>query len=77
VLAMQQSIDVSCRLGPQQQTLCGSVQQLNDGTDRDGSTDRQTPYHYINPIQHTMQAVLINMKAESHFDHFVQLPDGN
>ena len=41
--AVQQSINISCTPGPQQQTLCSGMQQ-SSGTDRqmDRQTDRQT-----------------------------------
>jgi len=40
--AVQQSINISCTPGPQQQTLCSGMQQ-SSGTDRqmDGQTDRR------------------------------------
>jgi len=44
---LQQSIDISCPLGPQQQTCSSSVRRL-DGTDRqtDGQTESVTiPFH--------------------------------
>ena len=52
--AVQQLIDISCRLGTQQQNCRMLLQRLIDGT------DRQTPYRYTDPAAYMyMQAVLI------------------
>ena len=54
--AAQQSIDISCRRGPQHYNsepaaaACGG---------RMGQTDRRTPDRCIDPAPHTMRAVLI------------------
>jgi len=42
---VQQSIDISCPPGPQQQTRRSGVRRPNDGTD--GQTDGRTPDRYI------------------------------
>ena len=55
--ARQQSIDISCSPGPQQQTRRTLLQQAN-GTDKqtDRQADGRTPYRFIDP---TMRAVPI------------------
>ena len=52
--AVQQSIDIFCRAGPQQQSLIAAV----------GQTDGQTPDRCIDPAPHTisLQVVPINIK---------------
>jgi len=50
VPAMQQSINISYLMSPQQQTRCTLLQQAN-------WTDRWTPYNFIDPAPHTMWAV--------------------
>ena len=56
--AVQQSITISCLLGPQQQT---PLQQHAVAEWWDGQTDRQTDVcSFIDPALHTMWAVTIN-----------------
>jgi len=55
--AVQQSIDISCHL-PAKSTAANSQQWLCCCGHMLGQTDGQTPYHYIDPAVHTMQAPL-------------------
>jgi len=54
-LAMQQSINISCQPGPQQQTSSGGFAAVDPCWDR--QTNGRTPYCYINPALLTMRAV--------------------
>jgi len=54
----QQSIDISCPLGPQQQTYSNEVQQP-DGTG--GQSDGRTLDSYIDPALHAMEAVPLRL----------------
>ena len=57
--AMQQSIDISCRLGPQQQRVCCCKPMLGQ-TDR--QTDGRTPDRCTNSTPHSMLAVPITIR---------------
>ena len=48
-MLLQQSIDISCPPGPQQQTCNSELRQSN-------GTDRRTPYPFIDPAPHTGSA---------------------
>ena len=55
--AVQQLIDVCCQLGPQQQTDCSGLQQLNDGMN--GQTVKQRmPDSIIGPALHTINIIM-------------------
>jgi len=56
--AVQQSIDISCLLGPQQQTRRTMLQQSIAGTDR--QTDGRTPYRYTHPAAYHASSVKNN-----------------
>ena len=58
---MQQSIDISCPLGPQQQTRRTLLQRSIDGTERqtDGRTDGRTPNRCIEPVEYYASSVII------------------
>jgi len=58
---VQQSIDISCPLGPQQQTRRTLLQRSIDGTERqtDGRTDGRTPNRYIEPVEYYASSVII------------------
>jgi len=65
--AVQQSINISCTPGPQQQTLCSGMQQ-SSGTDRqmDGQTDGCTKVSTVNKTAsgHTKLFVAGNLKKQ-------------
>jgi len=48
--AMQQSIDIACPPGPQQQTRSSGNVAVSPCWDR--QTDKRTPYRYIDPALH-------------------------
>ena len=52
----QQSISISCSLGPQQQSMASKWDRQTD-RQTDGQTYGGKPYHYIVPVLHTMRAV--------------------
>jgi len=59
---LQQLIDISCWLGPQQQTCRSKKSGFAKAAGlllwAHAGTDRQTPYRFTDPAPHTMQAVL-------------------
>jgi len=55
--AVQQSTNIFCPPGPQQQTRCSGVRRPNDETDR---RDGQAPGRFIDPATHTIRAVSID-----------------
>jgi len=59
LLQSQSLINISYLLGPQHQTRRTLLQRAN-------GMDRQTPYRYIDPAPHTMQATL---KTEKIYEH--------
>ena len=59
-LAMQQSIDISCPPGPEQQTQQWSAA----GKQWDKRTDGRTPDQYIGPAQHTTRVVPISANVK-------------
>jgi len=56
--AVQQSIDISCPPGPQQQTRRTLLQRSTAGTDR--WKDGRTPYRYTDPAAYYKREVSIN-----------------
>jgi len=58
---LQQSINISCPPGSQQQTCTSGFAAVRPCWDRqtDRRTDRRTPYGFIEPAPHIMRAVLI------------------
>jgi len=67
--AVQESIDISCPPGPQQQTRRTLLQRSIGGTDK--RTDRRTPYRYIdlvayaNSVSNTRKAYTVLFDSEN------------
>jgi len=56
---LQQSLDVSCPPGPQQQTCSGGFAAAGMCAML-GQTDGRTPYRFVNAGSHTMRAMSVN-----------------